>query len=49
MDAFAVSIGLGIKAKKDIKKVALKAGIFFLIYSHVKFSKELITFIEDKQ
>jgi len=32
MDAFAVSIGLGIKAKNDIKKVALKAGIFFGVF-----------------
>ncbi len=29
MDAFAVSIGIGIKEKKNIRLVALKAGLFF--------------------
>jgi len=29
MDAFAVSIGLGVKAKKDIKTLAIKTGLFF--------------------
>ena len=32
MDAFAVSIGLGIKNKGDIKILALKAGLFFGIF-----------------
>ena len=32
MDAFAVSIGLGIKSKIDIKTMALKAGLFFGIF-----------------
>ncbi|MCT7468121.1 manganese efflux pump MntP [Aliarcobacter cryaerophilus] len=32
MDAFAVSIGLGIKNKQDIKIMALKAGLFFGIF-----------------
>lgn len=32
MDAFAVSIGLGIKNKEDIKILALKAGLFFGIF-----------------
>ena len=32
MDAFAVSIGLGIKNKQDIKTMALKAGLFFGIF-----------------
>jgi len=32
MDAFAVSIGLGVKAKKDIKTLAIKAGLFFGIF-----------------
>ncbi|MGW8169971.1 MAG: manganese efflux pump MntP [Sulfurovaceae bacterium] len=29
MDAFAVSIGLGSKMKKDVKPLAIKAGLFF--------------------
>ena len=29
MDAFAVSIGLGVKAKKDIKTLAIKTSLFF--------------------
>ena len=32
MDAFAVSIGLGIKNKQDIKIMALKAALFFGIF-----------------
>jgi len=32
MDAFAVSIGLGVKAKKDIKTLAIKAGIYFGVF-----------------
>ena len=32
MDAFAVSIGLGIKNKIDIKTMALKAALFFGIF-----------------
>jgi manganese efflux pump family protein len=32
MDAFAVSIGLGIKNKGNIKVLALKAGLFFGIF-----------------
>jgi len=32
MDAFAVSIGLGVKKKNDIKILALKAGVFFGIF-----------------
>lgn len=32
MDAFAVSIGLGVKAKKDIKILAIKAGVFFGLF-----------------
>ena len=32
MDAFAVSIGLGIKNKNDIKILALKVGLFFGIF-----------------
>ena len=32
MDAFAVSIGLGIKNKNDIKILALKVGLFFRIF-----------------
>lgn len=32
MDAFAVSIGLGIRNKQNIKIMALKAGIFFGIF-----------------
>ena len=32
MDAFAVSIGLGIKNKGDIKILALKVGLFFGIF-----------------
>ena len=32
MDAFAVSIGLGIKNKGDLKILALKAGLFFGIF-----------------
>ena len=32
MDAFAVSIGLGIKNKNDIKVLALKAGLFFGVF-----------------
>jgi manganese efflux pump family protein len=32
MDAFAVSIGLGIKNKNNIKILALKAGLFFGIF-----------------
>jgi len=32
MDAFAVSIGLGVKSKKDIKILAIKAGIFFGVF-----------------
>lgn len=32
MDAFAVSIGLGIKEKRDIKTLAIKAGLFFGIF-----------------
>jgi len=32
MDAFAVSIGLGVKKKSDIKILALKAGLFFGIF-----------------
>jgi len=32
MDAFAVSIGLGIKENKDIKTLALKVGLFFGIF-----------------
>ncbi|WP_324171848.1 manganese efflux pump MntP family protein [Sulfurimonas sp.] len=35
MDAFAVSIGLGVKNKKDIKVLALKAGIFFGIFQAI--------------
>jgi manganese efflux pump family protein len=35
MDAFAVSIGLGIKQKIDIKILALKAGIFFGIFQAI--------------
>ncbi|MDS1314186.1 manganese efflux pump MntP [Aliarcobacter butzleri] len=32
MDAFAVSIGLGIKNKQNLKALALKAGLFFGIF-----------------
>ncbi len=32
MDAFAVSIGLGVKQKVNIKNLALKAGVFFGIF-----------------
>jgi putative Mn2+ efflux pump MntP len=32
MDAFAVSIGLGIKNKNDLKVLALKTGLFFGIF-----------------
>jgi len=32
MDAFAVSIGLGVKNKGDIKVLAIKAGLFFGIF-----------------
>jgi len=32
MDAFAVSIGLGVKAKKDIKILAIKAGLYFGVF-----------------
>ncbi len=32
MDAFAVSIGLGIKNKQDLKTMALKAGLFFGVF-----------------
>ncbi len=32
MDAFAVSIGLGIKNKQNLKIMALKAGLFFGIF-----------------
>jgi putative Mn2+ efflux pump MntP len=32
MDAFAVSIGLGVKNKTDIKTLALKVGVFFGIF-----------------
>ena len=32
MDAFAVSIGLGLKNKQDIKTMALKAALFFGIF-----------------
>lgn len=32
MDAFAVSIGLGIKEKKNIKTIALKAGFLFGLF-----------------
>lgn len=35
MDAFAVSIGLGVKQKKDIKVLALKAGLFFGIFQAI--------------
>jgi putative Mn2+ efflux pump MntP len=29
MDAFAVSIGLGIKSNENLKTLAIKAGLFF--------------------
>lgn len=32
MDAFAVSIGLGVKKRVDIKVLAIKAGLFFGIF-----------------
>ena len=32
MDAFAVSIGLGIKNKQDIKIMALKAALFLVFF-----------------
>ncbi len=32
MDAFAVSIGLGSKMKKDVKPLAIKAGFFFGLF-----------------
>ncbi|MDD3775434.1 MAG: manganese efflux pump MntP family protein [Sulfurovaceae bacterium] len=32
MDAFAVSIGLGSKMKKDVKSLAIKAGFFFGLF-----------------
>ena len=32
MDAFAVSIGLGVKGSTNIKSLALKAGVFFGIF-----------------
>lgn len=35
MDAFAVSIGLGVKQKKDIKVLALKAGLFFGVFQAI--------------
>lgn len=35
MDAFAVSIGLGVKAKKDIKTLAIKAGMYFGIFQAI--------------
>ncbi len=35
MDAFAVSIGLGIKKRVDIKLLAFKAGLFFGIFQAV--------------
>lgn len=35
MDAFAVSIGLGVKKKSNIKILAIKAGIFFGIFQAI--------------
>lgn len=35
MDAFAVSIGLGVKNKENLKNLALKAGLFFGIFQAI--------------